>query len=334
MRSSPVPPHLRIFEYSPISNLKFKIGTMEDWKETLFVWDGELRVIASTDGTEKLAWTGVWQPLQTERGEKPDALLRGNELKRSERNSNSFKLIGKITNDNFCNWSGSYYLDQGDGHIEVSDHQHYCKFFEDTISIDQENNMRSICDIIKCIKNPNPVKGRFSASACSVICAWGTTEFGPFTSRGWVYPVKEKEESSASTASSSSSSSYTYRLTLARRYLAPNDARCGPLDSVPYDVINASHDQLKSYGELLLCKVMSYRKNNHINYGNMKKLTNKSKNSYGKLQPTSIFTTTEKVVPVKSSVKNIGKTKPPPKTPPKPKSEPNEKNLKLMQMQM
>jgi hypothetical protein len=169
---------------------------MGDWRQTLFVWKGTIKARGASGQPSGqpssvsdlgVIWEGSWLPL----AEGQSAAELTDEA--FDESPNKFEMIGTCASSEDSStwtWRGSYLLDQGDGngHQRFEDIEHRCRLYE---------------------RGSNAVSS-FESRCQSYCVGWGLTEFGSFTSGGW---LNEKS------------------LTIARRYLPDKDPRRGPREA-------------------------------------------------------------------------------------------------------
>lgn len=191
---------------------------MGDWKETLFVWRGDLYCSPAGEVTWKGSWVGTQNPI--------DEFPSPEDFRSSE---NLFELtcsVNKLTLSSLklrtsrsdITWRGHYLLDNGGGPEKFEDFEHDCCF----LPIDGAllpDNMNTASD---------------KEHSCALyVVARGKTEFGEFVSRGVVLPSsKGTETDTGAEGDEGSARPLGLTLTLARRYVRSGDPRLkGALDS-------------------------------------------------------------------------------------------------------
>jgi hypothetical protein len=179
------------------------------WKKTLFVWRGMLTEKQSED-IMKLNWTGTWVGTQ-------DVVHKFPSAEEFQEASTTFELsvVGNFDMNCFkivpseaaslaprsnmeCTWIGSYLLDNGSGLETFRDLQHKCMLSEDP-----------------------------AGTSAWIVSARGTTEFGPFLSKGRLENVLG-----------------VWVLTLARRYVSDSDTRLTISLEAAHDELLNDHAQL------------------------------------------------------------------------------------------
>ena len=191
---------------------------MGEWRNTLFVWRGKLQLNFTQSCEFELRWSGSWLPL--ENGQ--DATELCDETFAAS--PNTFEMVCKpdVEEDHTSSWSwqGSYLLDNGDGHERFKDIEHRLRVF------DRFSNKPTV-----------PVDENWHDRYC---VGWGTTEFGVFTSGGWINGRT---------------------LTIARRYLIDKDTRRGPREAPHIDtsLIWSEPPSHNVVGNLFLEKGLPFR---------------------------------------------------------------------------
>jgi len=235
---------------------------MADWKETLFVWCGDL--ILEKDGS--VMWAGTWVPFAPEEHDSISASssalieLTDSAFKESE---NTFRLTvkpptgagaGAGAGAGTHTLAGSYLLDNGGGHEMFSDLTHSLRLWalpkknseqrefqknelgqQSANSADEDVDAPPspvpLHDLVMSFEDDDKDKDKYRDKDLFV-AAWGTTEFGPFTSRGYIARTEPGTRTGtgitgADTGITGAADGTCMRMYLARRYLQRKDPREG-----------------------------------------------------------------------------------------------------------
>ena len=215
-----------------------------NWKETLFVWQGDLHKSA-----DKIVWRGTWVGTEDIVNDFPS----NNDFIES---ANHFELHfpapeldfteeGMIESTINVEWLGSYLLDNGNGHESNEDIKHSCCFLRLPLLHCKPHER---VDPLESDLSVRMGKSGKSQSECSrgkwyYVVARGETEFGDFFSKGLLRPSLLLHPTTTSTPAEEEDKQQQEQreeeeeerpspltplgttLTLVRRYLSKRDAR-------------------------------------------------------------------------------------------------------------
>jgi hypothetical protein len=166
----------------------------DNWKETLFVWDGILSLDDNAkDGGDdiRLRWEGTWVGFDSANAAAVAVPKRG-AFDRDVASTNSFAVSGKTSKKDSADINSLYrvYMNGGSGY-DLGEGDEKKKHKDD------------VHDMYLSLLNWT---GNLRHQVCNLVFALGSNEFGSFISVGWLRVGN--------------------RITLARRYLDDGDERC------------------------------------------------------------------------------------------------------------
>jgi hypothetical protein len=202
---------------------------MPDWRETLFIWRGEL-IWELEPGCCR--WKGTWVGFDD-----AEACKHGHRLDPDIYSSsmNTFELTGKSSGTGIVWEGGSYLLDNGESLQPYSDMEHRNLFWSEGGAKTITNELESWLDGGG--SRPEESSGIVIAS----VTGMGDTEFGKFRSCGVL-------EVCASTPSDKR----VLNLTIARRYFRDTDARLrSDYESIPVSIRELKTESAVDRGAVL-----------------------------------------------------------------------------------